>query len=60
MSELSKFQILQIVGNIVGKHGCKLLEFNLEKKIINIDGPPAAQAKCAEELDLLLSEENRE
>jgi hypothetical protein len=39
--------VLTLVKNIVEKHGCKLVEVDLENYVINIDGPEDAQFKCA-------------
>ena len=46
--------MLTLITNIVEKHGCKLVDFNLENKIINIEGPEEAQVACALALQDLL------
>jgi hypothetical protein len=47
MSELTDDQILTIVKNVVEQHGCKLVDFDLENQVINIEGPEEAKAECA-------------
>ena len=47
MDNLSSEQFLTLVKNIVEKHGCKIVDFDLQKRILNIEGPEEAQEKCA-------------
>lgn len=54
MTELDKFQVLQIVSNIVQKHGCTLLELDIDNHVINIDGPEEARVTCAMEIEAAL------
>jgi predicted HAD superfamily phosphohydrolase YqeG len=54
MTELDKFQIMQIITNIVQKHGCELLELDIDNQIINIDGPEEARIACAMEIEAAL------
>lgn len=52
---LSEAQIIQIITTIVAKHGCHVIELDLESNIINIDGPEEAQMACAQELSSFLN-----
>ena len=47
MTELNDAQMLTVVQNVVEKYGCKISDFDLEKKIINLEGPEDAKADCA-------------
>jgi hypothetical protein len=47
MTDLSDAQLLTVVQNVVEKYGCKIVEFDLERKTINLEGPEAAKADCA-------------
>ena len=47
MTELSDAQILTIVKNTVEQHGCKLVEIDLENKVLNLAGPESSKVKCA-------------
>lgn len=46
--------MLTMITNLVEKHGCKLVEFDLENKVINIEGPEDAKVACAMALQDLL------
>lgn len=54
MTELSREQTIQLISTIVAKHGCKILEMDVDKYILNIDGPAEAREKCVQELELFL------
>jgi hypothetical protein len=47
MTELNEAQLLTVVKNVVEKFGCKITNFDFDKKIINIEGPEEAKADCA-------------
>jgi hypothetical protein len=47
MTELNDAQLLTVVQNVVEKHGCKIVDFDVDKKIINLEGPEDAKADCA-------------
>ncbi len=53
---MTQEQQLQIIIHIVQKHGCTIQELDLEKKIIDIDGPTEGKINCAMELEQLLDE----
>ncbi|MGB5984924.1 MAG: hypothetical protein WBG37_06425 [Desulfobacterales bacterium] len=48
--------ILTLVTHVVEQHGCKLVDFDLENKLINIEGPEAAKVACALALQDLLDQ----
>lgn len=54
MSDLDEAQILTIVKNTVEQYGCKLVEVDLENKILNLEGPEESKTKCALELAKVL------
>lgn len=56
MTEMNDAQILTIVTNIVEKHGCKLVEFDPENRIINLEGPDDAKVECAIALEEVLGD----
>ncbi|MDP4856578.1 MAG: hypothetical protein NWR42_04155 [Desulfobacterales bacterium] len=47
MTELNDAQLLTVVQNVVEKHGCKIVDFDFDKKIINLEGSEDAKADCA-------------
>ena len=47
MAELDTAQMITIVKNIVENHGCRLVDVDLENKIINIEGSEEAKTQCA-------------
>ena len=47
MKEMREDQLLTIVKNVVEQNGCRLVEIDFERHILNIDGPEEAQARCA-------------
>lgn len=51
---LDHSQTLLIISNICQKYGCEIKKIDLEKHVLDIEGPPAAQEKCAEELEAFL------
>ena len=50
MTELNDAQMLTVVQNLVEKHGCKLINIDFEKAIIDIEGPDDAKVDCARAL----------
>jgi hypothetical protein len=55
MTESGNTPSLDIVIRIIEQHGCKLVDVDLDKRILNIEGPEAAQVECALALDKLLN-----
>ncbi len=47
MAELDSAQMVTIVTQIVEKHGCRLVDIDLENKILNIEGSEEAKTQCA-------------
>ncbi len=54
MTELTREQTIQLISTIVAKHGCKILEMDVDNYILNIDGPVEARDRCVKELELFL------
>ncbi|AOY59940.1 hypothetical protein B2D07_15860 [Desulfococcus multivorans] len=54
MTELSREQTIQLISTIVAKHGCEILEMDVDNHILDIDGPAEARENCARELELFL------
>jgi hypothetical protein len=54
MSELKNDQLLTIVTQIAEKHGCKIVDIDLENHTLNLDGPECNQVACAIELESVL------
>ncbi len=54
MIELTESQTYQVITTICQKHGCTIKEINLERHIVDLDGPPDAQEKCKLELEAFL------
>lgn len=52
---LTEAQIIQIITTIVAKHGCQILEMDLDNNLINIGGSEEAQMACAQELSSFLN-----
>lgn len=47
-------QLLTIVKNVVEQNGCRLVDIDFEKHILNIEGSEEAQAICAQALEDVL------
>lgn len=45
---------VSMVAHIVEKHGCKIVDIDLENKVLNLDGPDEAVAACARALAEML------
>ena len=50
MGPTDETTFLNLVKHAVEKHGCRLVDIDLEKQYINIDGPDDALADCARAL----------
>ena len=46
---------LDLIVKTIEHHGCKLVDIDLDKHILNIEGPEEAQTACALALEKLLS-----
>jgi hypothetical protein len=47
-------QLLTIVKNVVEQNGCRLVEIDFDKHILNIEGSDEDQARCAVALEEVL------
>lgn len=47
-------QLLTIVKNVVEQNGCRLVDIDLDKHILNIEGSDEDQARCALALEDVL------
>ena len=53
-SELNDAHLLTIVKNTVEQHGCRLVDIDLENKILHLEGSDANKVKCAQALAKVL------
>ena len=53
-SELNDAHLLTIVKNTVERHGCKLVEIDLENRILHLEGSETAKIRCAQALAKVL------
>ncbi|MDL2122448.1 MAG: hypothetical protein LWX51_05035 [Deltaproteobacteria bacterium] len=51
---LTETQFFSLVSTIAGKHGCLLVDIDVDKRIINIAGPSESEYACAVELEEIL------
>ena len=56
MDDMNDPQILTLVTNVVEKHGCKLIDVDLENRIIDLEGPDDAKVNCAIALEEVLGD----
>lgn len=54
MHKLNKLQTLQVIANICQKYGCEIRKVDVDRHILDIEGPADAQEKCRRELEVLL------
>jgi hypothetical protein len=54
MNHLRDDQLLTIVKNVVEQNGCRLVDIDFEKHILNIEGSEEAQSRCAQALEDVL------
>ncbi len=54
MMDSENSQLLNVIVNTVEKHGCKLADIDLDKHIINLEGPEENQEACARALAEIL------
>jgi hypothetical protein len=50
MEPTDETTFLNLVKHAVEKHGCRLVDIDLDNHYINIDGPDEALAECARAL----------
>ena len=54
MYKLSKMQTMQVIASVCQKYGCEIRKVDLEKRILDLQGPEDAQERCKQELQVLL------
>jgi hypothetical protein len=54
MHRLNKLQALQIIANVCQRYGCEVRKVDLDRHILDIQGPADAQEKCRRELEIFL------
>jgi predicted HAD superfamily phosphohydrolase YqeG len=54
MTDTKNSQLLTIIVNTVEKHGCKLVDVDLDNKIINLEGTEKNKEACAKALAEIL------
>jgi len=54
MNTLRDDQLLTIVKNVVEQNGCRLVDIDFDKHILNIEGSDEDQARCAVALEQVL------
>ena len=53
---LTETQFFSLVSTIVSQHGCRLVDIDIDKRIINIAGPSESEYVCAVELEEILGQ----
>ena len=53
---LTETQFFSLVSTIASKHGCLLVDIDVDKGIINIAGPSESEYTCALELEEILGQ----
>ncbi|MBU2521870.1 MAG: hypothetical protein KKH84_05635 [Proteobacteria bacterium] len=51
---LTEKDFINTISLIASKHGCRIVDIDLAKRIINLDGPPEAEMACILELEEVL------
>ena len=53
---LTKTQFFSLASTIASQHGCRLVDIDVDKRIINITGPSELEYACAVELEEILGQ----
>ena len=53
---LTETQFISLVSTIASQHGCRLVDIDVNKRIINIAGPSELEYACAVELMKILEQ----
>ncbi len=53
---LTEKDFITTISLIASRHGCRIVDIDLAKRIINLDGPPEAEMACILELEKVLRE----
>ena len=51
---LTEKEFINIISLIASRYGCRIVDIDLAKRIINLDGPPEAEMACILELEKIL------
>ena len=51
---LTEKDLITTISLIASKHGCRIVDIDLAKRIINFEGPPEAEIACILELEEVL------
>lgn len=54
MYKLNKLQTLQLIANVCQRYGCEIRKVDLDRHILDIEGPVDAQERCRQELEVYL------
>jgi len=47
MPEIDPQHLMTIITHTVERYGCRIVEVDLENRVVNIEGPEDAQVHCA-------------
>jgi len=47
-------RVLTLINSVVLTHECRIIDIDLERRIINIEGPEAAKVQCAMAIEKIL------
>ncbi len=53
---LTETQFFSLVSTIASKHACRLVDIDVDKRMVNIAGPSESEYACAVELDEILGQ----
>ena len=53
---LTETQFFSLVSTIASKHACRLVDIDVDKRIVNIAGPSESEYACAVELEEILGQ----
>ena len=54
MHKLNKLHTLQIIASVCQRYGCGIRKVDLDRHVLDLEGPDAAQEKCRQELEIFL------
>jgi hypothetical protein len=54
MGSLNRLQTLQIIASVCQRYGCEIRRVDLDRHILDIQGPDDAQEKCKQALEVFL------
>ena len=53
---LTEKDFINTISLIASRHGCRIVDIDLAKRIINLDGPPESEMACILEIEKVLRE----